>query len=171
MNPVADLGLWEKVGLWSAAFLLLALSVWFGHKEAKGRVPLRCRPQEYEPVLWAERGSWWKVPVYRLEKLAFVDCCSPAGAFLGVMVWMNFELLPKLAKDTWLVPSVLLGLLATACFNFALPKYRGEFILAMVGLVKSAGYKLAGKDLSAVRPPGEDPAADLSPRVPPGQGG
>lgn len=143
---------WEVCGLIAVALLLAILALYGGHREMRNRPHLDKRPFEYEPVLWAEPGSWWKVPVYRVERLLFVDFASTGGVFYFFSAWLLFHLVKETYKDAWLVPSVLLALHALACFNFALPKYRSDIVGAIIALLHGAARRLAGPTYPSDKP-------------------
>jgi len=102
-------------------------------------------PFSHEPILWGEPGSWWKVPIYRMEKMLFVDVISPSGAFAGVMTHIWIRQFVEVTKS-----SVWGGLCMTALFllawtNFALPKYRPQFVGALIDIIRAFATFIAGK--------------------------
>lgn len=140
-----DLSTTELWGLAIAAALACVLGGWITHRDMKTRSSIRdTNPFDHEPVLWAEPGSWWKVPVYRIEKMLFIDVISPSGAFAGIMTWIWLRQFEDLAKSSVWAVVCMTCLFLLAWSNFALPKYRPEFVGALIGLIKGFATFVAG---------------------------
>lgn len=135
----------ELWGLAIAAMLACVLGGYITHKDLQTRSSHDTNPFEHEPILWAEPGSWWKVPVYRLEKMLFIDIISPSGAFAAVMTWIFMKQYLELAKSSVWAVLCETALFLLAWTNFALPKYRPQFVGALVALLKAFATFVAGR--------------------------
>jgi hypothetical protein len=141
-----DLTNTELWGLAIAALLACILSGWIAKKDMKIRSSWKdTDPFSHEPILWAEPGSWWKVPIYRMEKMLFVDVVSPSGAFACVMTWIFKIQYLDLAKSSVWGTICVTALFLLAWTNFALPKYRPQFVGALIALIRAFATFVAGR--------------------------
>ena len=135
LTNLSNLELWSLAG---ASMLACILAGFIAKRDMKVRSNWKdTDPFSNEPILWAEPGSWWKVPIYRTEKMLFIDVISPSGAFAAVMTWIFIRQYLDLAKTSvWGVICVT-ALFLLAWTNFALPKYRPQFVGALIDIIKA----------------------------------
>lgn len=135
LTELSNIELW---GLAVATAMACILAGYIANKDMKIRSSWRDEdPYSHEPILWGEPGSWWKVPVYRIEKMLFIDVISPSGAFAAVMTWIFIRQYLDLARSSVWGTLCVTALFLLAWTNFALPKYRPQFVGALIDIIKA----------------------------------